>query len=73
MRVGRNDGGGGVLSPDFGMIIRNCHECTVKNNTLMTAALKELIRTNGNTNCIIEDNIGTLADEHTTTGSPLLN
>lgn len=73
MRVGRNDGGGGILSPDYGMIINGCHECIVKNNTLMTAALKDLIIEGSNTNCIIEDNLGTLADENTTTGSPLLN
>lgn len=73
MRVGRNDGGGGVLSPDYGMIIRDCHECIVKDNTMMTGALKELIVENGNKNSQIENNIGTLADENTSTGSDLLN
>lgn len=73
MRVGRNDGGGGVLSPDYGMIIRDCRECIVKDNTMMTGALKELIVESGNQNSRIKNNIGTLADENTSTGSPLLN
>lgn len=73
MRVGKNDGGGGVLSPDYGFIIRNCHECIIKDNTMMTGALKELIIAEDNKNCIIRNNIGTLSDENWSTGSELLN
>ena len=40
---------------------------------MMTAALKELIIAENNVNTEIGGNIGTLADENTTTGSPLLN
>ena len=73
MRVGRNDGGGGILAPNYGIIIRDCHECIVKDHAMMTAALKELIIAENNVNTEIGGNIGTLADENTTTGSPLLN
>lgn len=73
MRVGRNDGGGGVLSPDYGIIAERNHECVIKNNTMMTGALKNLIVEENNENCVISENPGTLADENTSTGSPLLN
>ena len=74
MRVGRNDGGGGVLSPDYGFVIKNCKNCIIKDNTMMTGAKKELIKEyENNLNCIISDNLGTLADENTQTASALLN
>lgn len=73
MRVGRNDGGGGIISPEFGIIIRDCHECIVKDNAMMTAALKKLIVSEHNINTEISGNVGTIADEDTSTGSPLLN
>jgi hypothetical protein len=74
MRVGRNDGGGGVLSPDYGFIIKQCKNCIIKDNTMMTGAKKELIKDYGNNiDCIISDNPGTLADENTRTASALLN
>ena len=73
MRVGRNDGGGGVLSPDYGFIIKDCKDCIIKDNTMMTGAKKELMKVSSNNNCIIESNIGSLADENTQTASPLLN
>lgn len=73
MRVGKNDGGGGVLSPDFGMMISGCNGCIVKDNTMIKGALKGLVITSDNTDCIIEENIGSLADENWSTGSVLLN
>ena len=42
MRVGRNDGGGGVLSPEIGMIIKKCDSCIIKDNTMMNGAMKKL-------------------------------
>ncbi len=72
MRVGRNDGGGGVLTPHYGIIIRENTECIVKNNTMMTGALAELVVEENNRNSIIGENIGTLADETTSTGSPFV-
>lgn len=73
MRVGRNDGGGGILAPNYGMVIKENRECIIKNNTMMTGALEKLIIAEKNENCLIEENIGTLADENTTTDSELLN
>lgn len=73
MRVGRNDGGGGILAPNYGMVIKENRECIIKNNTMMTGALEKLIIAQKNENCLIEENIGTLADENTTTDSELLN
>ena len=73
MRVGRNDGGGGILSPNFGIVASECHECIVKDNTMMNGALMELVVEQNNKNCLIENNLGTLADADTTTGSDLLN
>ena len=73
MRVGKNDGGGGVLSPDYGMIIENCEGCVIKDNTMMNGALKELLIVSDNEGCIISDNIYSLADKRWSTGSELLN
>ena len=73
MRVGRNDGGGGVLSPDYGIIIHSCKNCIIKDNTMMTGAKKELISETSNIDCIISNNIGSIADENTKTSSSLLN
>ena len=73
MRVGKNDGGGGVLSPDYGMIIDRCNACIVKNNTMANGALKNLLIEKDNKECIIDENIGKLADINWSTGSDLLN
>lgn len=74
MRVGRNDGGGGVISPDYGLIIKECHHCIIKDNTMLSGAKKELIKDYGNnTDCVLSDNIGLLADENARTTNPLLN
>lgn len=73
MRVGKNDGGGGVLAPDFGMIIEKCNTCIVKDNTMANGARKELIIERDNEECCIDANIGTLAKEDWNTGSDLLN
>lgn len=73
MRLGRNDGGGGVLSPNYGFVIQKCDTCIVTNNTMMKSVLKELFVVNDNKNCIIENNIGSVGDLSYTTGSDLLN
>lgn len=73
MRVGKNDGGSGVLSPDFGMIIEKCNTCIIKNNTMANGALKELLIERNNEECFISENIGKLANENWSTGSDLLN
>ena len=73
MRLGRNDGGGGILSPNYGFVIRKCSNCIISNNTMEKSVLKELLVLENNTNCIIENNIGSVSDESYTTGSELLN
>lgn len=74
MRVGRNDGGGGVLSPDYAFIITDCKDCIVKDNTMARGSLVENVVLRGdNSTCVIEENIGDIADENVSTGSPLLN
>ena len=73
MRVGRNDGGGGVLSPDYGIVIENSKGCIIRNNTMMDGARKQLIVAQNNTDCLIDDNLGSLADANWQSGSELLN
>ena len=72
-RVGRDDGGSGILSPNYGFVIKNCANLVITNNTLENGALKELFVLDNNTNCIIENNIGSITDESYSTGSDLLN
>ena len=72
-RVGRNDGGGGILGPNYGFIIKNSDTCIIKNNTLKEGALKELLVLCDNKDSIIIDNIGSITDESFSTGSELLN
>ena len=74
MRVGRNDGGGGVLSPDRSFIIEGCSECVVKDNTMRRGALVENLDVRGeNPRCVIADNVGSLAELDNKTASSLLN
>lgn len=74
MRVGRNDGGGGVLSPDRSFIIENCSECVVKDNTMHRGSLMENMDLRGdNDTCVIRDNVGSLAEPDNKNASPLLN
>lgn len=73
MRVGRNDGGGGVLSPEIGMIIKKCDSCIIKDNTMMNGAMKKLFIEENNESCIIRDNLGSLAVDDWSSGSELLN
>lgn len=62
MRVGVNDGGGGVKSPDYGIIVENCHDCIVKENVMNWGYLKEDLLLSENRDCIIRDNIGNKAE-----------
>lgn len=59
MRVGRNDNGKGVESPDYSFIIENCENCVIKDNTMYYGALAQNIVLRGNNeSCVISDNIG---------------
>lgn len=61
MRVGKNDDGKGILSPDFGLIIENCRTCTVQGNTMFNGALQENLIVRGtHSGCLIEGNTGTI-------------
>lgn len=63
MRVGCNDGGGGVLSPDRGCIIENCRECVIRDNVMQRGALVANLDVRGeNPQCLIADNVGSLAE-----------
>ena len=74
MRVGRNDGGGGILSPNYSFIIADAQDCIIKDNTMARGALVENVVLRGdNSTSIIKNNIGALATQETTTGSELLN
>jgi len=74
MRVGRNDGGGGILSPNYSFIIADAQDCIIKDNTMARGALVEYVVLRGdNSTSIIANNIGALATQETTTGSELLN
>ena len=62
MRVGRNDNGGGVPSPDYSFIITDSKNCVIKDNTFHNGALKEnLVLRGDNSTCIIKDNIGSVS------------
>lgn len=59
MKVGNGDGGYGPVSPDFGMIIRDCATCIIKDNVLANGSLRQNIRLSGDlSTCIIGENIG---------------
>ncbi len=74
MRVGRNDGGGGVTTPHYGFIIENCADCIIKDNTMARGSLDQniVLRDNADT-CIVECNIGGLAEAQQKTNNSLLN
>lgn len=57
---GAGDGGTLPVSPDYGIIIKNCENTIVSNNTMHNGALVENIIEENNTSCIIEGNIGCL-------------
>ena len=58
-RVGIDDNGKGVLTPDYGFIVKDCAECIIKDNSLSSAATVErLVLKGDNSASIIKDNIG---------------
>ena len=58
-RVGRNDNGQGVDSPDYAFVVNDCKECIVKDNVMTYGAIVENIVLLGNNGtCVIADNIG---------------
>ena len=63
MCVGQDDGGG-LMSPQYGMILRALKNCVVKDNTLNIGALKETLRDLGGheDGVVIEDKVGSVFD-----------
>jgi hypothetical protein len=64
MNAGRDDGGRGGYSPQYGMVLKNLETSVVKDNTLYQGALKQVILDQGGhkDDVIIKDNPGTLRD-----------
>jgi hypothetical protein len=62
LQVGRDDGGGGQLSPSYGIIYRDLQHCVISNNVLHNGALKELLADLGGneTGVVVKDNPGCL-------------
>ena len=62
LQVGRDDGGGGQLSPSYGIIYRDLQHCLIGNNVLHEGAVKELmVDLGGNqTGVVVKDNPGCL-------------
>ena len=63
-RLGRNDNGQGVDSPNYSFIVSDCKECIVKDNVMTRGAIVEnIVLVGSNENCIIADNIGSLGNK----------
>ncbi len=62
LNIGRDDGGKGEWSPNYGMVLQNLWDCVVKDNVMSSGALKELIVDLGGhtAGTIIRDNPGAL-------------
>jgi hypothetical protein len=59
---GRDDGGEGSYSPDYGIVAKNLENCIIKDNVQQNGALKELIADLGGhgEGVLIKDNVGCL-------------
>ena len=60
MKVGAGDGGVLPVSPDYGVIMRNCENSILKENAMHNGSLKNNLIEENNTCCIIADNVGCL-------------
>lgn len=58
MKVGEGDGGIPPISPDYGIIMKNCETCILKDNVMRDGSLVENLILENNENCSIENNIG---------------
>jgi hypothetical protein len=61
-RPGRDDGGGGVWSPAYGIVCKNLQNCVIANNVLHEGALRQLIVDQGGhgEGVVLKDNPGSL-------------
>ena len=62
LKVGRDDGGGGQLSPSYGIVYGGLQDCVISNNVLHNGALKELVTDLGGNGAgvVVKDNPGCL-------------
>ncbi|HNR40664.1 MAG TPA: glycosyl hydrolase family 28-related protein [Bacteroidales bacterium] len=62
LHSGRDDGGKGSFSPDYGIVLKNLESSIVKDNVLHNGALRELMADLGGhgEGVIIRDNVGSL-------------
>jgi hypothetical protein len=65
MNAGRDDGGKGVLSPQYGIVCRKLGDSVIKDNVLWHGALKTLVedRAEHGKEVVIRDNVGSLAPQ----------
>lgn len=63
MKVGAGDGGVPPVSPDYGIIVRNCRDTIVKDNVMHNGSLKNNLISENNQDCIIENSVGCLFSE----------
>ena len=61
-QAGRDDGGGGVWSPAYGIVCKNLQNCVIANNVLHEGALRQLIVDQGGhgEGVVLKDNPGSL-------------
>jgi hypothetical protein len=61
LQIGRDDGGGGQLSPSYGIVYRDLKHCVISNNVLHEGAVKQLMSDlGGNETSVVKDNPGCL-------------
>ena len=63
MKVGAGDGGVPPVSPDYGIIVKNCRDTIVKDNAMHNGSLKNNLIVENNQNSITENNTGCLYSE----------
>ena len=64
MKVGAGDGGTMPISPDYGVIMKNCKNSILRDNAMHNGSLIENLILENNTDCIIDNNIGCLFEEN---------
>lgn len=62
LNSGRDDGGKGNFSPDYGIVVKKLESTVIKDNVLHNGAIKELVSDQGDhgDGVIIKDNVGSL-------------
>ena len=64
-RIGRDDNGCGVWSPDAVMVVEDCHDCCISNNVWNNGARREgLIMVGENPNVLIDGNVGQIMPQN---------